>query len=112
MSIERSNAEHILQEFESDAFESMQLGDLGYTFSQFCRDNNLHHCMTSSEIWSEVYNGDEPAIVICFEDEVGHLWAGNDTELNCLSVINFCPFCGYKTKIREVKYVKVPKDVI
>lgn len=89
------------QTFVSKEFDDFQK-NLDKSFGDFCREFGLHHCMTHNED-GELFEGEDPAIVICHEDEAGYLWAGNDTDINCMSVVNYCPYCGYKSK-RQIKH--------
>lgn len=87
--------------FKSEEHEKFQ-SDLEYGFEKFCKKQNLHHCAILKEEDNEIYDGKGPSIILCYEDETGFLYAGND-EINYESVINFCPFCGYKSK-KEVPF--------
>lgn len=43
----------------------------------------------------------DPAIEECYELQDGTLWAG---DIDFLSQVNFCPYCGYKAKIPAIIY--------
>jgi hypothetical protein len=83
---------------KSKAYNKYAYGPIENRFSQFCKEQNLHHCMTGEKNNFEIYSGNDSPIVVCYEDEKGILWAGNDVDLNLECVVNFCPFCGYKSK--------------
>ena len=40
------------------------------------------------------------AITTCWEHEDGTLWVSND---EYSSTVNFCPYCGYKSKVQWEK---------
>lgn len=64
--------------------------------------NKLHYC---AFIYPDAWQGLEPVVDNCLEEETGYLWLHNGN-FDCADIIvNYCPFCGYKA-LNQIESVK------
>ncbi len=59
----------------------------------------LHFCELKD---CDIVEGGRYGIAVsnCWEEEDGKLWVTNEEYSN---TVNFCPFCGYKSKVSGIK---------
>lgn len=64
----------------------------GYNYEKYHQDNKLHCCDSMDNLHG--------AVSYCHEDDNNVLWCGNS---EYASAVNFCPFCGVKSKTTVLK---------
>jgi len=58
----------------------------------------MHSCEPENSVFKS--GGYGAAITYCEEDDDGHLWCDNG---EYATLVNFCPFCGYKA-LRQIEW--------